>query len=142
MYGIEWDQPAIVAQGLAQAAIHDDQVGSYLVKVESAATLDASKTTTTTTEPTTTSMTLPEAFERVHLDETFVKSVRQGNPNTMLDGVEIVCPHEGIPYLSQFKVDPTQMEEAVAENIHAAAYMASSSVFHPPHRPRYDFFLM
>ena len=132
MYGIEWEQPAIIAEALAQAAIHDNYVGTFLSKVEKAAAADPSKM----------SLTLPELLEQVHSDEDFVNSVRHDHPNAMLDGVEIFCPDEAIAYLSRVKIDPDDMEERVVENIHTAAYMASASVFHPPHLPRYDFFLM
>lgn len=132
MYGIEWEQPAIIAEALAQAAIHDNHVGNFLSKVEKAAADVPSKM----------SLTLPELLEQVHYDEDFINSVRHEDPNAMLDGVEIFCPDEAIPYLSRIKIDPNDMEERVAENIHTAAYMASASVFHPPHLPRHDFFLM
>ncbi|KAF4951993.1 hypothetical protein FGADI_7109 [Fusarium gaditjirri] len=132
MYGIEWEQPAIIAEALAQAAIHDNYVGTFLIKVEEGAAEHPSKMTST----------LPELLEQVRSDEKFVNSVRPDNPNTMLDGVEVFCPEEAIPYLSRVKIDPNDMDERVAENIHTAAYMASASVFHPPHIPRYDFFLI
>lgn len=133
MYGIEWDQPAIIAQGLAQAAIHENYVGTFFAKVETEAAGISSDASFAT---------LPEAFEQVQSDDKFVMSVRNGDPNKILDGVEILCPEEGIPYLSRIKVDKDNLEEAAAENVHASAYMAATSVFHPPHVPRYDFFLM
>ncbi|KAK2023934.1 hypothetical protein LX32DRAFT_627118 [Colletotrichum zoysiae] len=132
LYGLEWEQPAIIAEALAQAAIHDNYVGTFLYKVEKAAAADPSKM----------SLTLPELLEQVHSDEDFVNSVRHKNPNAMLDGVEVFCPDEAIAYLSRVRIDPDDMEERVAENIHTAAYMASASIFHPPHLPRYDFFLI
>ncbi|KEY73959.1 hypothetical protein S7711_09455 [Stachybotrys chartarum IBT 7711] len=115
MYGIEWEQPAIIAEALAQAAIHDNYVGTFLSKVEKAAAADPSKM----------SLTLPELLEQGHSDENFVNSFRHEDPNAI-----------------RVKIDPEDVEERVAENIHTAAYMASASVFHPPHVYRYDFFLI
>ncbi|KAG7118497.1 Oxidoreductase ptaJ like protein [Verticillium longisporum] len=37
MYGIEWEQPAIVAEGLAQAAVHKNQLGPFLKETEEGA---------------------------------------------------------------------------------------------------------
>ncbi|KAK8110497.1 uncharacterized protein PG998_006954 [Apiospora kogelbergensis] len=37
MYGVEWDQPAIVAMALAQACVHRDDMGSFLLAAEETA---------------------------------------------------------------------------------------------------------
>ncbi|PON26592.1 HypA protein [Trichoderma gamsii] len=131
MYGIEWDQPAIIAQGLAQSAIHDTYVGDFLNKVDKAAANRPSQRLNTS-----------ELYEQVHSDPAFVNSVRNGNPNKILNSVEVLCPDEAVNYLTQVKADPKKLAEGIAENIHAAAYMASACVFHPPDYPRFDFFLI
>ncbi|UKZ69485.1 uncharacterized protein TrAtP1_010491 [Trichoderma atroviride] len=132
IYGIEWYQPAIIAQGLAQSAIHDTYVGDFLDKVDKAAAAKVPSQRLNTCE----------LYEQVHSDPDFVNSVRNGNPNKILNGVEVLCPNEGVNYLARFKADPINLAEGIAENIHAAAYMASSCVFHPPDYPRFDFFLI
>jgi hypothetical protein len=132
MYGIEWDQPAIIAQGLAQSAIHDTYVGDFLAKVDKAAAAN----------PPSQRLNTSELYEQVHSDPNFVNSVRNGNPNKILNAVEVLCPDEALDYLAQVKADPNNLAEGIAENIHAAAYMASACVFHPPDYPRFDFFLM
>lgn len=132
MYGIEWDQPAIIAQGLAQSAIHDTYVGDFLAKVEKAAAAN----------PPSRRLNTCELYEQVHSAPDFINSVRNGSPNKVLSGVEVLCPDEGVDYLAQVKADPNNLAEGIAENIHAAAYMVSASVFHPPNYPRFDFFLM
>ncbi|KFA81605.1 hypothetical protein S40288_09380 [Stachybotrys chartarum IBT 40288] len=76
-------------------------------------------------DPSKMSLTLPELLEQVHSDENFVNSFRHEDPNAI-----------------RVKIDPEDVEERVAENIHTAAYMASASVFHPPHVPPYDSFLI
>ncbi|RDW77841.1 hypothetical protein BP6252_05894 [Coleophoma cylindrospora] len=132
MYGIEWEQPAIIAEGLAQTAIHTTYVGDFLTRVEKRASENQIRGR----------VIVSELLEKVHSDQRFVNSVRSGNPNDILNGVEVVCPDEAIEYLSQVKVEPDKLEEMVVENIHTAAYMASASVFHPPNDPRFDFFLI
>lgn len=132
MYGIEWEQPAIIAEGLAQAAIHGTYFGDFLIKVEKVAAV----------KPPSRILSGPELLERVQFDKKFVNSVRYEDPNKILDGLEILCPDEGIEYLAQVKVESEDLEEAAVENIHTAAYMASASVFHPPDSHRFDFFLM
>ncbi|KAL6789207.1 hypothetical protein J3E68DRAFT_444045 [Trichoderma sp. SZMC 28012] len=132
MYGIEWDQPAIIAQGLAQSAIHDTYVGDFLEKVEKAAAAN----------PPSRRLNTAELYEQVHSDPEFVNSVRNGNPNKILDSIEVLCPEEGVKYLAQVKADPNNLAEGIAENIHTAAYMVSACIFHPPDYPRFDFFLI
>ncbi|KAM0449882.1 hypothetical protein ACHAO4_007184 [Trichoderma viride] len=126
------DQPAIIAQGLAQSAIHDTYVGDFLAKVDKAAAA----------KPPSKRLNTCELYEQVHSDPDFVNSVRNGKPNKILNGVEVLCPDEGVEYLAQFKADPNNLAEGITENIHAAAYMASACVFHPPDYPRFDFFLI
>ncbi|KAL7955685.1 hypothetical protein V8C34DRAFT_326934 [Trichoderma compactum] len=132
MYGIEWDQPAITAQGLAQSAIHDTYVGDFLEKVEKAAAAN----------PPSRRLNTSELSEQVHSDPEFVNSVRNGNPNKILDSIEVLCPNEAVNYLAQVKADPNNLAEGIAENIHTAAYMVSACIFHPPDYPRFDFFLI
>ena len=132
MYGIEWEQPAIIAEGLAQTGIHTTYVGDFLTKVEKIASEN----------PPTRRLTTSELLEQVQSDKRFVNSVRFDDPNEILNGVEVLCPDEAIEYLSKVKIEPDELEERVAENIHTAAYMVSASVFHPPNDPKFDFFLM
>jgi hypothetical protein len=131
MYGIEWEQPAIVAEPLAQTAVQMTCVGDFLTRVER---IEAEN-------PPTHSLSLAELLEHVCSDSKFVKSVRYGNPNEILDGVEVLCPDEAIEYLSQVKeAHPDYLKEGIAENSHTSAYMASASVFHTPNEPKFASF--
>jgi hypothetical protein len=76
--------------GLAQSAIHNTYVGDLLEKVEKAAAAN----------PPSHHLNTSELYEQVHSDPVFVNSVRNGNPNKILDSVEVLCPDEGVDYLA------------------------------------------
>lgn len=131
MYGIEWEQPAIVAEGLAQAAVHENRLGDFLTKAEEAANKRNPET-----------IAYADLFEEMRKNEKLAGSARWTDPNRIYDGVMARAPDEAVEFLSQIKVKEDELEERTVEMFHAAAYMASAAVFHPPHIPKFDFFLM
>lgn len=131
MYGIEWHQPAIVAEGLAQAAVHENRVGAFLTKVEQAASSQAQKTP------------LPELFESVRqFSEKLATSAQYGDSNKVYDGVFVRAPDEALEFLKQIRVGEDELDERLAEMVHSCAYVAATAAFHPPNVPKFDFFLM
>lgn len=132
MYGIEWEQPAIVAEGLAQAAVHQDRLGSFLTKAEEAAARAEHAGETS----------LPELFEQIRHVEKLATSVSWEDANKINDGVLVRTPDDAIDFLGQIKVKPEEIDERTAEMLHTAVYVAAAAAFHPPHIPKFDFFLM
>jgi len=134
MFGVEWQQPAILAEGLAQAAVHDNWLGGFLAEAEKR----AEQRESVTYRP------LTELFEELHdkRHEKLARSARLDDSQKIRDGVMARAPEEALDYVSQIKVRPEELEERTAEMAHNAAYIAAASSWHPPHIPKYDFFLI
>ena len=133
MYGIEWNQPAIVAEGLAQACIHDNTLGDLLKRVEQLANSKNTQYTDTT---------LPEILEQIRSDESirgWATNITQGRTiwKVLGDNLEKV-----LELASQINVRPENVEERAVELIHTMAWVATTASWHPPHVPRFDFHLM
>lgn len=134
MYGIEWRQPAIIAQGLAQAAVHENRVGGFLTKVEQAAAVDAAAAA---------AASLPELLESVgQYSEKLATSARFDDKNKIYDGVFVRAPDEALEFLKQVSVKEDELDDKLAEMVHSCAYVAATAAFHPPNVPKFDFFLM
>ncbi|PTB35431.1 uncharacterized protein TrAFT101_008980 [Trichoderma asperellum] len=131
MYGIEWQQPAIIAEGLAQAAVHENRVGGFLTKAEQAATASAHTTS------------LPELFESVgQFSEKLATSARFDDKNKIYDGIFVRAPDEALEFVKQVKVHEDELDERLAEMVHSCAYVAAAAAFHQPNKPKFDFFLI
>lgn len=142
MYGLEWQQPAIIAEGLAQAAVHENRVGGFLTKVEQAA---ASSSSSSSQQPSSSpnKTPLPEIFETIRQHgEKLATSARFGDSNKIYDGVFVRAPDEALELLRQVTVKEDELEEKLAEMAHTCAYVAAAAAFHPPHAPKFDFFLI
>jgi hypothetical protein len=134
MYGIEWQQPAIIAEGLAQAAVHENRVGGFLTKVEQAASSQPLSAHTPS---------LPELLESVRqYSEKLATSARFEDKNKIYDGVFVRAPDEALEFLKQVRVKEDELDERLAEMIHSCAYVAAAAAFHQPNKPKFDFFLM
>ncbi|KAL7797506.1 hypothetical protein V8C37DRAFT_369699 [Trichoderma ceciliae] len=135
MYGIEWQQPAIIAEGLAQAAVHENRVGGFLTKVEQAAA--SSQPLSTNTPP------LPQLFESLRqYSVKLATSAHFGDSNKIYDGVLVRAPDEALEFLKQVRVGEDELDEKLAEMAHSCAYVAAAAAFHPPNVPKFDFFLI
>ncbi|KAH6611050.1 hypothetical protein Trco_001070 [Trichoderma cornu-damae] len=135
MYGVEWEQPAIIAQGLAQAAVHENRAGVFFAKVEQAA---SSRPASAPGRPP-----LPELFESVRQrSEKLATSARFGDNNKVYDGVFARAPDEALRFLQQVRVAEDELEERLAEMVHTCAYVAAAAAFHPPNVPKFDFYLI
>ncbi|KAI1280086.1 HypA protein [Xylaria sp. FL0933] len=131
MYGIEWQQPAIVATGLAQASVHQTDMGSVLLKAEEAAR----------SSPTP----MPEIaslFQEVAADEKLPKSARLSDNSKLRDGVLARAFDEYINVAAKVKVRPEELEEKTMEMYNTIIYVTSAAALRPGKEPRFDFFLM
>ncbi|KFA48125.1 hypothetical protein S40293_09287 [Stachybotrys chartarum IBT 40293] len=132
MYGIEWQQPALVASGLAQAAVHKNALAAFFAAADAAAA----------TRPDGTTAPVADLLEAVRSNEKLVGSVRWADANRLYDGVLGRAMDEAVAVGSRVKVRPEELEERTAEMVHTAAWMAAVTVFRPPHIPKFDFFLI
>ena len=134
MFGIEWEQPAIIAAALAQAAVHKDSLGNFFKLSDAAAA---------------TSPQMPpilDLFEDARENEklrSYVTTVDGPNTrNLVTDGIE-----DAVEMAKRVRVREDEFEERMAEMVHAAVYIASSAATAGgaqggDKEPRYDFYLM
>lgn len=139
MFGLEWEQPAIVAEALAQIAIHKEEIGGFFADVETrAAQLNAS---VGVAHPVRSVIDILEAAHAEH-----PALVTAGSPDFMgsLYGplVDGSYREELLGLLTTISVDPTRLDEQIDEMVHTCAYVCSATAFHPPYQPKFDFFVM
>ena len=140
MYGLEWKQPAIVAEGLAQAAVHGDDIGpSYLLPAEEAAKSrkqgEMGK--------------ILDLLERgVRQNEKLAKAAQMKDGNKIRDGILKRAREEAVELASKVNLKRTEEElkERTREMYDAAVFMASAAALVKREKkkkgPRFDFFLM
>src|SRR5205085_597026 len=103
-FGLEFNQPAIIALALAETAVHDARIAPFLLRAEKAAG-DLGKPNR---------KSLIRLQDEVRADEKLRKSAHYGDDNKIYDGVMNRAPEEMIKYASQYSVAPDQMEEKLA----------------------------
>lgn len=134
MYGVEWDQPALVAEGLAQAAVHEDRIAAFLLKVDRAAAAHP---------PPPPQRPLPALLERLRAEHpALAAAARWRDPDRLHDGVLSRAEPEAVALLAAIRVRPEDLAERTAEMVHTAAYVAAAAAWRPPHVPKFDFFLL
>lgn len=135
MYGLEWAQPAIVAEGLAQTSIHKDNYGSLFATVDEKIQLMSRPAK---------QRHLADLYDTIAAEcPRLVAESRwedgDGSQAAVLDRI----PHQIADYLAaNVQVGPDGFDEQVDAMVHASAYFAAASIFHPPHKPKFDFFIM
>jgi hypothetical protein len=121
-FGLEFNQPAIVAQGLAQAAVHDDWLGRAFF-------LPAEKMSAGV--GVTGKKSLLELLNECRADKALTESVKWADSNKIKDGVMTRAPEQMIKYAAQFTVSEDQVEERLVDMINTVGKCASVS-FHEP----------
>ncbi|KAI8182691.1 hypothetical protein KHU50_002349 [Colletotrichum sp. SAR 10_65] len=76
MYGVEWEQPAIVAEALAEASVHKNQLGEFFKEAEKNAT-----------NAKTPMPEIMDLIEEIRGREKLVNSVQMKDSNKVFDGV-------------------------------------------------------
>lgn len=110
-FGIEFNQPAIIAEALAQTALHDEWIVKYLLDAEKAA------------KPS--SKTLPELLDEIRADEKLSTSAHWDDGNKVRDGILVRAPEEMIKYASQWTVPEEELEAKTVQMINAAIYFTA-----------------
>lgn len=108
-FGIEFNQPAVIAEGLAQTAVHEGWIGSYLQAVENAAGVSGLKP----------GKSFLELMLEVREDKEIISSVRYDDGSQLRDGVLKRAPDKMKEYAKQFTVSPETMHEQLAELINS-----------------------
>ncbi|KAI0544065.1 HypA protein [Xylaria curta] len=127
MYGIEWEQPAIVAMGLAQASVHEDNLRKYFLTAEKVAGKSSDK--------------MPEIaslFKEVSADEKTPsvpdERIRQGPTGRVFD--------EALRVAAKVKVAPQDLEARTVEMFNTAVFQGACAAIRPGKEARFDFWLM
>lgn len=107
-FGIEFNQPAIVAQALAQTAVHDEVMGpAFFLPVE--------KLAGGIGKPGKKS--LLQLLNEIRENEALRKSAHWSDPNKMRDGVLSRAPDEMFNIAAQYTVAEDQVGERLADMI-------------------------
>ena len=132
-YGVEFEQPAIVAEALAQAAVHDVWVAKFFKPL-------ADQLPAAEGPPPP----LVRLLEEARSDKQLVDSVRESDGNKVRDGILARAPDAMLRVARQWHVHPrTQagVDRATAEMINASAWFAGAAQ-RPPKTVKFDFFYM
>lgn len=134
MYGMEWSQPAIVAEGLAQACVHSAEgLTEFLLNSESLSKSSSS--------PTPSILSL---YQAVASNPKLSKAARMEDANKVRDGVLAREKEEMIQLAARVKVLEEELDERTAEMFDACVYVgAAAALQHWPGKgPKWDFFLI
>ncbi|KAB8258730.1 hypothetical protein BDV32DRAFT_125450 [Aspergillus pseudonomiae] len=129
-FGIEFNQPAIVAEALAQAATHENWTGPMFL-------LPAEKAAGGIGKPGKKS--LLQILEEVRSDDKLANSAHWEDENRMRDGVLVRAPDEMIKHAAEFTVSEDQMEEKLVEIVDTVAYFTATAQ-RPSKQVKFDFF--
>ncbi|KAI9784895.1 MAG: hypothetical protein M1816_000590 [Peltula sp. TS41687] len=130
-FGVEFRQPAIIAEALAQAAIHGDWLAPFFVGAEEAAQKSEKPG----------GRSLVSLLNDVRADQTLSSSAKWEDGNKIRDGILKRAPEEMIRYASQWKVAPNELERKTAEMINAAVYYTGCAQ-RPPKVVKFDFYFL
>ncbi|KAJ5182971.1 hypothetical protein N7492_000587 [Penicillium capsulatum] len=115
-YGLEFKQPAIVAQALAQAAVHNDRVGRNF-------SLPAEQMAEETGKPGQKS--LRQLLDEVRQNQTLTRGVKVSD--RIPDGIMDRAPQEMLKYAAQYTVSASQIAEREADMINTVVYYTSAA---------------
>lgn len=132
-FGIEFQQPAIIAEALAQAAVHDNWMKSLFLETEKAA--EANRGSDRQTK------TIVQLLDEVKGDEKLSRAPHFDDGNKIRDGILKRAPDEMIRIASQYNIEEDELEERTAEMINATVYFTGAAQ-RPPHQIKFDFFYM
>lgn len=116
-FGVEFKQPAIIAEGLAEAAVHDVWTTDFLLRAEK-----YHKSNTDIPQKS-----LSALLEDVRADHKLSKAAHFGDGNKIRDGILKRAPDEMIKYLSQWTVTEENLEEMTAEMTNNAIWFTAAA---------------
>lgn len=143
-FGLEFKQPVIIAEALAETAVHDIWLSPFFVGAEKLA------------KESRTSKTLSQLVEDVDSDEKLKASARwvcpavpfktlkltpQADGNKIRDGILKRAPQEMIHHASKYHVPLDQLSQKTAEMMDATVFYTAAAQ-HPPKAIKIDFFFM
>lgn len=136
LYGMEWRQPAIVAEALAQACVHQPMLRELLLSAERNAN-GSYEAGSRENMPR-----IVELLKEAKADERISTATSASDEPLYIDRLSKNAPDEVLKILSKVKVWPEEVEERTAEMFDASMFMAAAATFHPAKTNKFDFFLM
>ena len=134
-FGIEFEQPAIIVEALAQAAIPDGWVADFLHDAEKLAN-DNSESASNPPK------SIVQLLSECRANPTIKSSPDLSDPNKIRDGIFQRARSEMTTLASQFRIpSPSSLPKLTASMISTAAFFAGAAQ-HPPHQVKIDFFYM
>ncbi|KAG6028781.1 hypothetical protein E4U41_000584 [Claviceps citrina] len=122
-YGLEWEQPAIIAAGLAQAAVHGNPLGDFFDKVDAAVKSPKSGENVEY-------RCLSEICENIRTDHpSLASSAAWEDENALYEGVLGKGLHEAVALAAALRVNEDNLNERTAEMLHHNAHSLNSSIF-------------
>lgn len=119
-FGIEFQQPAIIAEGLAQACVHDKWMQALFLGLEEAAEKNRGKDDR---------KTIVQLLEEVKNDDSVSNAAHWEDGNKIRDGVMKRAQDKLIAIASQYTIrEDDDLEEKTAEMINAAGKYHSLSI--------------
>jgi hypothetical protein len=134
MYGVEWAQPAIVAEALAEACSHPDNLREYLVPAEEEAAKQHSSSPK--------QERIIDLYRAVAADEKLAHAAHWDDPNKIHNGVLARAKDEMMAIATRVRVGEDEVDERTAEMCDAAFLMAASAAVYPGKHIKFDFYLM
>ncbi|KUI52804.1 Oxidoreductase AflY [Cytospora mali] len=132
MFGMEWKQPALVAEALAQTCVHKDDLKELLYAAEENAN-EAYE------EKGTSMPSIVSLLKETHGELGLAKV--EGS-NRLWDWMRKGAPDEALGIISKVKVMPEEVEEKTAEMFDAVVFAAAGATFHPTKLNKFNFYLM
>ncbi|KAE9364545.1 hypothetical protein N431DRAFT_447716 [Stipitochalara longipes BDJ] len=130
-FGIEFHQPAIIAESLAQTCLHDNWTGNFLLAAEK-----DSKSRTSTS-----SKTIPELLDEIRANKKLSTAADWSDGNKVRDGIIARASEEMLKYTSQWIVTPENIEQKTEEMINSVVYYTAAAQ-NPPKQVKIDFYYM
>lgn len=103
-FGVEFKQPAIIAEALAQAAVHDSWIGPFMLDAEKAAASSGIE-----------GKPMVKLVDEVRADKKLSSAARWDDSNKIRDGILVRAPSEMIRIAAKWKVMPDAIIEKTAE---------------------------
>lgn len=102
-FGVEFKQPAIIAEALAQAAVHDSWIGPFMLDAEKAAASSCK------------GKSMVGLLDEVRADKDLSSAAEWDDSNKIRDGILVRAPGEMIRIAAKWKVMPDAIIEKTAE---------------------------
>lgn len=102
-FGVEFKQPAIIAEALAEAAVHDSWIGPFMLDAEKLAASNGK------------GKPMVELLDEVRADKKLSTAAHWDDSNKIRDGILVRAPNEMIRIAAKWKVMPGAVIEKTAE---------------------------